>query len=539
MAFVLIAGFVALSLLPDLRPLRTVRFYYDWFERPNIDLLEMEFKINPAMRYSPGFGRDSFRSLAYLSAVKLFHLLVPYRLLCLRVLSVTSSCVALFFLYRLGLQLFSAPIALLFLFLLTTSPIYVESMRAYGFIPLTNMVVAMAGYFLAASLNGKKSVIKVLLLALTATASLSLYKVGTLVIFLPLIFYGLYWKVHWRKLLLFVAAMITMITILDLTLGKPSFDYKEFFLGGREWLQDHPEQADEVYLGRIGLKSRLLQNIEQAAGYLFQIDRSYFSTKVGWEHRPRLFNLVYTPFFWLGLLTCLWRRKKSHVFLLIWFALFFMVPFFSSGIHHIRIVQSLNPIYLLVALGLYGTFAFLIKKFPSGRFRRVVPAISLAVLALAAGYDIYEYFGKVTRPYYKYSRAQLEQLARYISERANRAGSIYYNERMSHLLWGNPWIDNEIVDIGFVSRLNRSDQRGRPAGLEKQVRLAIREGGDVLFMLAYPYSEQDCHPEEEYSAPLEFIRRIPEELGDTVNVFQIDGMKELYFIYVNKDKVSG
>lgn len=534
LAFLLIAAFIALSLLPDLRPLRTVRFYYDWFERPNIDLLDMEFEIDPAMRYSPGFGRDSFRSLAYLSAVKFFHLLIPYRLICLRVLSVTSSCLALFALYRLALRLFSGTIALLFLLLLTTSPMYVESMRAYGFIPLTNMVVTIACYFLAASINGRQSVIKVLLLALTAVASLSLYKVGTLVIFFPLIFYGLYWKAHWRKLLLFVAATVAVITVLDVALGEPGFNYQEFVLGGREWLQDHPEQADETYIGRVGLKARLLQNVEQAAGYLFQIDRSYFSTKGDWEHRQRLFNVVYTPFFWLGLLISLWKRKKSHVFLLIWFFLFFMVPFFSSGIHHIRIVQALNPIYFFITLGLYSTFAFLKGKYPTGQFRKAIPAIFLAVLALTAGYDIYEYFGKVTKPYYNYSRSQLEQLTKFISEQADQAESIFYNERMADLIWGNPWFDSRFSDIGFISRMNLNNQRGRPIGIERQVRLAAQEGGDALFILAYPYSEADCHPEEEYSVPLNFIGGIPDEFGDTVSVIRINGMEEICFIYVKK-----
>ena len=123
---VLIGLFVALAILADLWPVKTTYFYI--YSRVD-GLLTMDLPLNPAMRYAAGNGIHSTESFIYVLAVKLFYLLIPYRFFCLRAVSICSTAISLFFLFKLAALIFCRQIAFLFLFLLITSPIYLESMR--------------------------------------------------------------------------------------------------------------------------------------------------------------------------------------------------------------------------------------------------------------------------------------------------------------------------------------------------------------------------------------------------------------------------
>jgi hypothetical protein len=219
---------------------------------------------------------------------------------------------------------------------------------------------------------------------------LSLYLIGRLVILLPIIFFLVYIKADWRKMLLYLLFLVGLILIIDFSFKSRSFNPKEFFLcsikdvgfeltgTAYEWLgvrdaEDH-EEIKKYELGQWkrseSLKFVLRDNIQYAFGYLAGLNRVHFSDK---DCYSRLFNIVYTPFLLLGFLICIKRRNRSTILLLLLFCLFFLVPLFSSRIEPRRLMFSLCPIYLLIALGIRFVYLLLLKvkyfKFYLGRLK--------------------------------------------------------------------------------------------------------------------------------------------------------------------------
>ena len=533
----LICIFLVMTFLGDgLYPCKNVRFFYDWPSRYNIDMLTMRLQLNPAMRYSGGHGSDSFQSLVYVTAVKFFYFLIPYRLLCLRLVSVFTTCIALFFLYHLAVFLFRPVVGAIFVFILVTTPIYVESMRAFGFIPITNMIVVIACYFLAVSMDKRKIFIKVALLALSSFITLSLYVLGRLVIFFPIAFYCIYLKQSWRKLLLFLLIFISLILIPDLILGDIHFNLKRFILVGNEWLVCHlsgawlKENPQGTAIDLLGY--RLSSNIKIAAEYLFQIDRKHFTTKELWTCKPRLFNIAYTPFFYIGLIICVWKKRKSNIFLFVWFFIFFAVPLLSSHMPVRRVIFSLNPIYLFIALGMWSSFKFIYSKLKINRHKLILICISALFLASVGSLDIYEYIFNAAKPYYKYSHKQLKQLAVFISDRGKEVESIKYNARAPMLIWGNPHFDNSFIDMNIVGKMDIAGKRGEPHTLKEQVRKDIRVGISSLYIYSSVYAPDDYDEEEESFYP--DIQWIEKNLADEVEISQVQGIEEVYFLIVKQ-----
>jgi len=472
---VLIVSFVACSILADLYPVKNCYFYV--YSRVD-GLLTMELRVNPAMRYTSGNGIHSTESLVYVLAVKLFYLLIPYRFACLRAVSVCSTVIALFFLFKLAMILFCRQVAFLFLFLLVTSPIYLESMRAIGFIPFTNTIVIIAAYFFVLSLRNKRWAIKVALSALFGLLTLSLYLPGKLIIGVLVVFALLCVRRYWRQLLLYSVIIIALIVVVDQVLGDISFDLKYALEADGEFLMYSPP------LSRLA--ERLTDNTEMVAGYLLQLGRRPFTEQFSGfleDCRSRLFNLAYTPFFFLGLAICLWRRRPATIFLLLWFGFFFLGPILSTELSPRRFILALNPIYLLVAVGLWLSYRLISRRIATPRGLKRFTCCSLVFLAGVGGIDLYEFFFQVAKPEYSYSGKQLKEIAEIINSQGRKADFILIDEiPMRDLIWGNPYYDKQYIDPDISNRFIY------PSLLQNTAtKMPLGEGG-ILFLYPFPSS---------------------------------------------------
>jgi Dolichyl-phosphate-mannose-protein mannosyltransferase len=533
---ILISLFILAAFLPDLWPCKVVTDAYTWIEPPMARALDMNWKVTLAMRYSMGGCEDYVRSLPYVAAVKLFYQLIPYRVFCLRLLSILSACVALFFIYRLAATLFCRTVGLICLFLLATSPVFIKEMRTFGFTAFSNAVVAIVCYLLAISLNNRKGGIKIAFLAFFSFLMLSLYVNGRLAIFFPIIFFSIYLKKYWKKLVLFLLLLIIPILILDYALDDKRFDPKEFVLVHNEWLKDNKGSIGELILFRLG------HNYNIACHYLSLKYRGFYDEACDDElQKPdRLINPVYVPFLFLGVIICFWNRKKSNIFLILWLFLFFIIPFASSDIGHRRISFSFAPLYLMIALGMWFCFRLLSRFFHSDKQRLKFAYFSLAFLLLLGSYNLYNYFSGVAKPNYNYSREQLKELALAIGERGKDADAIRYNRQTEQLIWGNPYFDRPFIDMKIASKLEFDGLEfdkfyrttRRPKKIKKQIEYARREGGNILYIHTFPPLENSDSEVDDLWWHYSDIQWVKKELGDKVVVYQVPGIKEVYFVYI-------
>lgn len=538
---ILIGLFIAQAFLADLWPCKNIPLGYGWpVPRSNTQALAMSFKINSGMRYSTGDNCHSFISLPYVALVKLSYNFIPYRLLCLRVISTISTAIALFFLYRLAAILFSPAVGIVYLFLLATSPVYLEKMRSFGFIPLSNAVVAIACYLLAASFNNKNIILKITMLSLCCFLTLSLYASSRLIIVFVVVFFLIYYKNEWKKLALFLFLFISLILISDQICNDIHYDpirlnsltYPERLPLGNRYMETIGKQS---IVG--ALADRLLYNI-RIVGYYFSLNHEKFYNEDDqeWENPDRIFNLAYLPFFFLGLAVCLWKREKSNIFLLLWFILFFLVLFLSGRIHVRRILFGLSPTYLLIALGLWAVFRFLVYKYRRRKCYLVIISLSLAFLGMVGSYNVFQYFYKYARPYYNYSKDQLHRLAAAISENGKAARAIRYNRPSEVLIWGNPYFDGHFIDLDIVNKLeveskDLKTRKIRPTEIKEQIEYAIREGGDVLYLHTFLKPDPGAQVQDGGWSYLE-IEEVKEEFRGKIEVSQVPGIKEVYFVYV-------
>jgi len=513
----LISLFLVLNLLADRFPYKKIPAY-GWCQHPsNLMALAMNWEIKPSMMYSYGSSAWFTESFFYVVLVKLVYLLIPFRLICLRIISVGVTLVALVFLYRLAVLLINRPVAGIFLFLLTSSPVYLDQMRSLGYIPLTNAVMVGIAYFLVAGFYQKNSALAVILPALGCFFILSLYAPGLMIIILPILFFIIYLKESWKRLLFFMLFLILFIVITD------------FFVNGRQFqvagsitcsegvaLDDHSLPAQ--------LEWRLRHNWNMACHYFSLKNGGFYDQAYNDElQKPDpIINCAYLPFLLLGIIICIWKRQKSNIFILIWFCLTSMPFFITDDIALRRIVFSFNPIFLLTSLGLYGFFIIFIRIRGLNRKRRWLTSISLAFLLIVGGHNIYYYLFQVSRPYYQYSKDQLKIIARTIDKMAWIAPTIRVDRNTARLIWGNPYFDKHFIDISIVKKMERDIRQGKSRKIQNQLMAAVEEGGGMLFIYTMPLGEKP---------PLRWLNGL---FGNRISTFQVPGIKEVYFVHVKK-----
>lgn len=510
----LISLFVLSALLADLWPSKNIYFHISL--KVN-NLLTMELKLNPAMRYAAGRGLNSGDSLLYTALIKLVYQIIPYRLLCLRLVSLISSVVGLIFIYRLSARLFNRSAAILVLFLLVTSPVYLESMRSIGWVSLTNSLVIIFCYYLFRVLNEAKAraFFSAGLLALIYYMLFSLYALGRMAIIPALVLFAVHIKRCWKATLVFSLILLLLIMIPDLLIGDLKFDFRNFIFVSGEWIGD---RTAESWKGNIPT-DWIKDNLENALKYFIQYDRTYFQvplTRLGEAYddvdKSRLFNIFYTPFFFLGLGICLWKRRTSDIFLLIWFFTFFLIPLFSSGVPLRRFFLILNPAYLLISIGLLAFISTVSRFAREKKFKAIIICFPI-LLAATGGYDLYEFFFKVAKPNCRYSREQLKSVAEFIGNNSRKVSSITINVRdidriAEGLLWGNPYLDQPYIDL---SETRKFTQLGDCFNVAKHIDLARKEGTGILFLYPLPNlkTEFDDSQEELYSSIKSNFSRLP------------------------------
>jgi Dolichyl-phosphate-mannose-protein mannosyltransferase len=479
----LIIAFILFSCLADLWPVKNVYFYI--YSRVD-GLLTMDLELNPAMRYAAGNGIHSTESFLYVLVVKLFYLVLPYRFLCLRAVSVCSTAVALFFLYRLAVLIFSRPVSILFLFLLVTSPIYLESMRSIGFIPLTNTIVVIACYFFVRGIKSQKPIGWLALSALFGLLTLSLYLPGKLVLLIPVIFFLLFPKKYWRQLLIFLILVIVPVLAVDQVIGDIDFDAEYTLKADGEFLMYDPPID--------WLTGRLRDNTQRVLGYLFQINRSHFTEARSdqlEDCQSRLLNPAYTLFFFIGLVICLRKWRELGALPLIWFALYFFGPVLSTELSPRRFILALNPLYLITAVGLWTVFVLIRDALNRPGRKRILIFSSLILLAGSGGYDLHEFFFRVAKPVYAYSREQLIEVADLLGREGSKAMAIVIEEnRATALIWGNPYFDPARIDPAVFRKIIYQNS------LQDQESPITLEGDGALYLFSFPSSPADFLPGE-------------------------------------------
>lgn len=517
----LIVLFVLSVFLADLWPARNV--YFLIFHKVD-SLLTMELPINAAMRYSAGHTENSCDSLPYVLLLKLIHIFIPGRLQVLRIASVAAALVALVCLYRMSSALFGRVIASIYLFLLVTSPVYLEGMRSFGFIPFTAALVAISTHLLFSTLNRKRTLVRVMLLSGCSFLLLSGYALGRVAIVFPLIIYGISPKRNWRKLIIYTVVLVSLIMVFDLASGDTRFDFKDWYTVGTEWMMNRSNQPLHIRNSH-----RVLRNTTDLADYFLQRDRTPFMEPTSADDltQARIFNPVYTPFFLAGLIFCLVKRKQNQVSLLLWAGCFILALLPTTELAMRRFIFALPPIYLLLALGLRRVYQALLHLAGSASRRRILLSVSLVFLCATGGYDLYEYFFRVARPKCDYSSSQLAEVAEYIEQQGREVSSIVigHSPIFLPLIWGNPHFDPRVVRVETAKKIVYEHQEG--ITLRGQIDRALYEGTGTLYLYPFfPGAEIEYGPELRNE-----LRQLSEQPPPGVSVSRVPGV-EMYGVTV-------
>ncbi|MEA1928380.1 MAG: discoidin domain-containing protein, partial [Candidatus Auribacterota bacterium] len=497
----LILLFIFSSLMADLWPARNV--YFLIFHKAD-GLLTMELPIAAAMRYSAGHTENSCDSLPYMLLLKFIHVFIPGRLMVLRLASILSGLVSLVCLYRMSKALFGRIIASIFIFLLVTSPVFLEGMRSFGFIPFTGALAAISIYLLFSTLDRKRVIARVILLSGCSFLLLSGYALGRIAIVFPLVMYGLLWKRNWRKLIIYVVVLVVLIMVFDLAFGDIRFDIKDWFTVGTEWMMNRSGQP--VYVKNFDW---IVNNAEALSDYLlFHRNRTYFREPVFDDEVTQscIFNPVYAPFFMAGLIICLVRRRRNHVYVLLWCGIFILSMLPTSELAMRRFIFALPPLYLILAVGLGGSYQLLSRLVRRCPIRKILLTIPILFLLATGGYDLHEFFFKVSRPACDYTSLQLEKVAEYIEKHGAGVSSIIIDGHPDFLslTWGNPFFDPRVVRAETARKIIYEFQAG--ITLREQIDRARNEGIGALYL--YPFF-RDLPSQHELIAELKKLAKDP------------------------------
>lgn len=543
-ASALLVLFAAVSFAADLWPLRTspADFSAPFFS--NTRALAMRIDLTPAMAFFPGGSQGlPFHSLPYAALVKLTYRLIPFRCLCLRAVSVGSSLVMLMLLYRLAARLFCRPVALLFLFLLVTSPKYVEMFRSFGIVPISQAFLVAGASALVWSWDGRWAAGKVFLLALLGYVLLTAYVVARLFIFLPVGYFCLRLRSDWRKLILYLLFLTAIVLAVQRMFPAARFNLIDSILIHSEWLRWDREFVGNDTSAGLAIK-RLKNNANHLIRYLGIYRRPFRGPEGEWGMPDSLLDPLLAPFFLLGLAACLGERSRRSAFVLLWQGIFLLVPLLADSIPPRRIIYAFTPAYLLAAAGLWIVFRVVGLLLPGPRPRKWLAAAAIVFLASLGSWGLLRFFFRETKPGYPYSRRQLEELAVALCRESGPMRVVRYNRASEQLIWGNPYVDPRFVDLGFAEKLEcdvsmfGSREKGiefgggeiRPAKIKEQAEFARREGGGVLYVHAFPPGNPRAAEYEDW--PVADLRDIQDGLVPGVSLSLLAGLPEVWVMRV-------
>lgn len=515
--------FAAVSLLADLRPVKTSRFHFASSYHHSIEFLLMDLTIRPEMRYNRGHGMDSASSLTYRLALRPLSRLFPGRILCLRVTSVLASAISLWLLYLFSRRFFGPPVGVVSLLIVLTSPLGVDSLRSLGYFPLTILTNTALCYLLGLSLRSRRSILPVAGMSSVAYASLSLAALGRMVLFLPFLIYGIYLRDHGWKLLVYVAILAALIVAVDSLAGDAGFRPGEFLAVGDEWME--PSGEDGSPGGRIAVMAgRARGNLRPFGNFLAR------GIIYDAEDSPqRVISVVLAPFFFIACILCLKRRSPGDVLLLFWFAIAALPPLFSSDYTDHRLAQAFPPYFVLLALGAVRAYDFLRDRLGSSRRRRWLSAGCGALLALVFILNIREFFSNTSRSRVPYSLPQLKELVCHMSQEAEGADRIWLRGQINDVIWGNPYFDRRCCNISFVHRMWKIPP-AHPDFLENRVVSILGERDKTLLVV----STLNVYPPGDFlKGDLDFIRRLEENPDRRISVTRVPGLEGIHFIFID------
>ncbi len=503
--------------------------------RSNVLALAMDFELSPAMRYSPGDDSHSFISLPYAAAVKLVYALLPYRLIALRAVSLVSMLLALFFLYRTAALLFSPTVGIICVAVLATTPAYFDKMISYGFISFSSMAVAAIGYVLALFLKENKYS-RTALLSLLSFLTLSLYASARLAVIWVILLHLIYLKEYWRSLLLYLILLATLVAASDLAFEGPGYDLVK---ANKLFCPERTPLARSETRDIIGEFIYRIRSNALTASYYFSLRHKPFYNQRAeeWQKWNNIFTIVYFPFMLAGIAICLARLKKNNVYLLTCFLVFFLTIFISSDrLLERRIINSLPAAALFIALGIWGVFSWLRSRIGSRGYVGFSAVFLTVLLILPAGYNVYDFLCSFSRAPYGYSRPQLRRFVEVIREHGETVKEIRYNRRTEVLIWGNSYFDCELISRDIIRKLQVDNwdyarRLSRPVKLREQIEFARREGGNIFYVHTYPAAVPGQSPEDNLW-PAEHIEEVERTMAGLIDIFQVPGMDEVYFMLV-------
>lgn len=507
-ALVLIGVFILLTVVPDLVwPSRKSYFATYTCDFKNFTVLH---QVWAGSLFAPGGGGQEPYSPPYMLLLRGAYALVPHRLAAMRVLSVIAAAAVLYFLCRTVSVLLSPASAGLFLLLLATSPVYLESMRAFGYVSLSHLAVVLTIYFTVAS----RKPLAPAAAAAAAFTTLSLYVATRPVAVFPVLFYLLDWKQSWKRLLLYLAVLVCLVSAAGLAENRSLVYPWKYFSSPEEQAGIWPVTDGRVDLGV--LSSNLTGNLRRAAGYLLNLDRQPFADR---ESSSRLFNPVYTPFIFLGLAGIWFRKREGRNAILILLFLFFLLPLASREIQPRRILVSLYPLYLLIVLGFNLAYRLVIRRRP------LFVGLALAVLLAVGLWDVYEFVFRVSRPRLNYSRSELKAVARFVEDNWTVVPHIRYYKEIDELIMGNPYFIPRPELVSEVANIFAEERRDPRRTLEI---FSTEVGDDLIYLYTDPPRRVDP----------ETIEWAEKTFGKLVGKGVVPGTENLYFLRADLSRAA-
>ena len=467
----LLALYLLFALTPEIWPCKKIIFYPELTLGHMINNPDM---IQTGRLVTSGHSAYSHQSLPYIVIVDFLLKVIENKLFCLRAFSILCTILALLYLYLFAFKLFNGWIASLFLLLLITSPIFLEGSRAYGFIPLTNLVVSAICYYTLLSATSRK-LVNPLLLVMLSFLTLSLYVVGRLAILFPFAYLGFHLRKGLRNLVVLTVLFLSLVAGLRSVGGENHTDIKQLFSVGVDWYEPPDSRSAMEMIETMG--TRIFINIGAATRYILGVDRVPYDNE---NENSRIINPLYTLFLLAGLFICLLTVRGSPGAVLLLFSIFFIIPMAADHYPPRRIFFSLPPLYLIIAVGIRATHSFLLKNFLRAGFRRFIPASIAVVVSLAMLYDLHEFVFAVSRPYNDLGHEEQQTIARFIEANVDEVDGLTCNKPAKEVIWGNEHFFNSTN--GPQIRFKYMDDNR----LRDRVQLILARGEKLLYLYSFP-----------------------------------------------------
>ncbi len=454
----LIGLFVVLALFAGNWPVKNI---YHGVDRGMILAFEPGLSWQVSKFLIPGHSDDSQMSVPYVALVRAVHRLFPDRLRAARVASVLVSALAL--LYKITASVFNETVGHLTLLLAATSPMMIETLRSFGFIPLSGLLVLVIIHAsMRLSAGGRplslRMIVGMLSLVASCVALWSLHVVARAAVVIPaLIFLFSGRRDPWAslKLALFVSAFAGLLFLAYNVSSPQEQGVEELLFVSPEWYASR--EVGPVLLARLG------QNVPWGMRYL---TNTYRPPPEHSTHpiRARFFNIVWTPFFFFGLGTMVRCRPQGTLGLLSALAVLFLLPLASSGAHVRRMVYSLYPIYAILGHGVFMAHRWYKRCLAPRLHPRLAASLPVIYLLGVVLADTYAYQFQVSRPVgNEYTDQQLRVFARVLLDEGEKAAFVLFTKERDaeNLFYGNPYVANDDRVFELLPKLwGVADPRG-------------------------------------------------------------------------------